>query len=354
MKLIHSDFKKGIAKLKVENLDDLWYLNQVIETSDIIKGKTFRKIKIGKVEQRKQKVAKKSVFLLIQVEKVEFSKTSNMLRVSGIVKEGPEDVPLGSFHTFNIEENSIITIIKEKWLKFQIDRLKEASKEIKSKILICVHDREEAYFALMKKYGYQLLSNMKGTVAKKADLQKVESTFYKDIIKQLQEYDKRYNFNKIIIASPAFWKEDLMKELEDENLKEKIILATCSSIGENAINEVLKRPETDEALKQDRVSKEFKLVEELLEEISKNNLASYGLQETKNAAEAGAVKLLLITDSFIQKKRLENKYTEIEEIMRIVDQTKGDIMVVSSEHEAGKKLNGLGGIASILRYKISY
>ncbi|MBW2976693.1 mRNA surveillance protein pelota [Candidatus Woesearchaeota archaeon] len=355
MKIIHSDFKKGEAKVKVENLDDLWYLSQIIEKNDFVKAKTFRKIKLGEENQRKQKIVKKAVFLVIQVEKIEFSKTSNsIMRVSGLVKEGPEDVPLGSHHTLNIEENSVIKIIKQNWLKFQIDRLKEASKETTAKILICVHDREEAYFALMKKYGYQLLANVKGTVQKKADLKKIESSFYRETIKQLEEYDSRYTLNKIIIASPAFWKEELMKEIKDKNIKDKIILATCSSVGENAISEVLKRPETANALKQERIAREYKCVEELFAEIAKNNLASYGLRETKNAAVAGAVRILLITDSFIQQRRMENTYGEIEETMRAVDKTKGDILIVSSEHEAGKKLDGLGGIAAILRFKLAY
>ncbi len=354
MKLIYSDFKKGEAKIKVENLDDLWYLNQLVEKNDLVKGKTFRKIKIGEETQRKQEVVKKPVLLLIQVEKVEFSKFSSVLRISGLVREGPEDVPLGSYHTFNIDENSIIKIIKQKWLKFQIDKLNEASKESPSKILVCVHDREEAYFALIKKYGYQLLSSIKGTVAKKDDLKKIESTFYKEIKRQLEEYDKRYSLSKIIVASPAFWKEELMKEIREENIKGKIILATCSSVGENAINEVLKRPETENALKQDRIAKEYKLVEELLAEISKNNLASYGLKETMNAANSGAVRILLVTDSLIQKKRIENQYGEIENIMKTVEGTRGDILIVSSDHEAGQKLDGLGGIAAILRFKINY
>ena len=102
MKIINSDLKKGELKLKVENLDDMWYLNQIIETNDIVKGKTLRKIKIGKEGDRSQKTVKKSVFLSIAVEKVEFSKFSSILRVSGIVKQGPEDIPLGSYHTFNI------------------------------------------------------------------------------------------------------------------------------------------------------------------------------------------------------------------------------------------------------------
>ena len=186
MKIINSDLKKGELKLKVENLDDMWYLNQIIETNDIVKGKTLRKIKIGKEGDRSQKTVKKSVFLSIAVEKVEFSKFSSILRVSGIVKQGPEDIPLGSYHTFNIEENTVITITKQKWLKFQLDKIKEASKET-AKILICIHDREEAHFALMKKYGYQILSNIKGTVTKKADLKKVETTFYKTVLMPIKE-----------------------------------------------------------------------------------------------------------------------------------------------------------------------
>ena len=107
MKIIKSDYKKGYVKVKIENLDDLWYLNHIIEPGDFVKGKTFRKIKIGQEGQRKQKVVKKSIYLAVQVEKIGFSKTSNILRVSGIVKEGPEDVPLGSYHTINLEENSV-------------------------------------------------------------------------------------------------------------------------------------------------------------------------------------------------------------------------------------------------------
>jgi len=354
MKLIFSDFRKGEAKVKVENLDDLWYLNQVIDKRDIVAGRTLRKIKAGQEEDRKQSIAKKPVFLAIEIEKVEFSKTSSALRVSGTVKGGPEDVPLGSYHTFNVEENSIITITKQKWLKFQVDRLKEACQEKESRILICVHDREEAYFAIMKKYGYELLSSIKGNVQKKRDEQKIESGFYKEIIRQLEEYDKRYGLSKIILASPAFWKEDLMKELSNKELKSKIIMATCSSVGENAIHEVIRRPETSEALKQDRISMEFKLVEELLTEISKNALASYGIKETKIAAEAGAVRILLLTDEFIQEKRMENAYDPIDQMMRNVDDAKGDIAIISSEHEAGKKLNGLGGIGAILRYRLNY
>jgi protein pelota len=354
MKILSSDFRKGICKLKVENLDDLWYLNQIIEKHDLVNGKTMRKIKLGSETQRKQSVSKKPVFLEIEVLKAEYSSTTSALRISGIIKKAPEDIPLGSHHTFSIEEGTAITIIKQKWLRFQIDKLKDASKQ-PSKILICVHDREEAIFALIKKYGYQILSKIKGNVAKKADLKNQKHTnFYNDVIAQISEYNKRYLPSRIIIASPAFWKEDLMKVMPDSDIKEKIILATSSSADENAISEVIKRPETENALKQDRITQEYKYVEELYKELSKDNLASYGMDNTIQAAEAGAIRVLLITDNLIMKSRAEDTYDKVESVTKLADSSNAEIIVISSEHEAGKKLDGLGGVAAILRFKLKY
>ncbi len=354
MKLIHSDIKKGEAKVKIENLDDLWYLSTIIDANDELKGKTIRKIKIGEKDERSANVSKKAVFLKLKAEKIEFSKTSNILRVSGKITEGPEDIPKGSYHTFNIEINSIITITKDRWLSFQLDKLNEACSTKVAKILICVHDREEAYFALMKKYGYEMLTDIKGNVAKKGIEEKTSSNFYLEIISQIKEYVERYKIQTVILASPAFWKEDLMKNLKDNELKNKIVLCACSSVGKNGVDEVLKREETKQALKSDRIAQEVNLVEQLMQEISKNNLAVYGLKDTDEAITIGAVDVLLVTDAIIQKTRQQGTYGKIDSLIKAADKMKGHVYIISSEHDGGKRLNGLGGIAAILRFKLRY
>ncbi len=354
MKIINSNLKKGEVKVKTENPDDFWYLTSLVDKGDLVSGKTLRKIKLGEKDERSAKIIKKPVYIAISVEKVEFSKTTGALRISGIVTEGPEDVPNGSHHSFNIEDGTIITIKKEKWLSFQLDRLKEASSKEFAKILICVLDREEAYLALLKRYGYSILAQLKGNVQKKEVEERVTGSFYEEVLHKISDYDKKYELSQIIIASPAFWKEDLLKELKDQDLKKKIILATCSSVDSTAINEVLKRPETREALKQARASKEERLVEELFTEIAKQGMASYGIEETENAASSGAVRILIVSDGLIARSREENKYGRIDTIMKAVDSTKGEIHLISSENDAGKKLDGLGGIGAILRYKLNY
>ena len=353
MRILKKDLKHGEVSVKVENIDDLWYLSQLIDPADFVKGKTIRKIKLVGKDEKTVRVKKKPVYLKIKVEKVEFHEYSDMLRVSGIVEQGPEDIPRASHHTFNVETNTMVTIVKEKWLNYQVERLKQASFEKDLGILICALDRESATFALLKKQGYKILSDLAGDVSKKADTEIKESNFYSKIIKQLEDYVERYKIKQIILASPTFWKEELLKQIKNEELKQKITLATCNAVGKEAINEILKRPEVKNVLSKDRITKELKLVESLLEEISKNNLAVYGFEQTKYATNLGSVSEMLVSTEFIHQKRQQNTFLEIDKIMRMVESMKGTIHIINSKNQAGKKLDGLGGIAAKLRYKIS-
>ena len=349
MKILKKNYKKNFVKLKIENLDDLWYLTYIIEKSDILKAKTYRKIKLGKENDRNKKVVKKPVFLCIEIEKIEFSKYSNVLRVSGLITQGPEDIPLGSHHTINLEENTQFSLEKKSFLKYQIDKLEESAKDSQSKILVGVHDREEAYFALLKKYGFEILTQFKATVQKKTDVKTEVHDLFPIIKKTILEYDKRYNFSNIIIASPGFWREYVQKLLKDNK---KIVYATCSAVGINGINEVIKRQEVQQVLKQQKFADEIKKVEEMLAEISKQGKAEYGLKQIKKAIELGSVSVLLITDNLIHKKRQDDSFEEIDFLMRKVESMQGEVHIISSEHDGGMKLDGLGGIGALLRYKI--
>ncbi|MBI2130903.1 mRNA surveillance protein pelota, partial [Candidatus Woesearchaeota archaeon] len=309
--------------------------------------------KIERGDDKSSDSVKKPVFMKIKAEKIDFGSDSS-LRVTGIITEAPEDIPLGSHHSFALEENSIISITKEKWLRFQLDKLKDACSNESSRILICIFDREEAYFAIMKKYGYEVLAHLEGDVQKKKEDAVSRGNFYSSIIKNLKEYDTRLGLKQIVAASPSFWKEELMKELDDDELRKKIVPATCSSVGRNGIDEVMKRPEVRHALKNERAAAEINLVEELLTEIAKKGMAAYGMNETENAAAAGAVKHLLITDTLIKKSRDEGFYGRIDAMMKTADSSKGEITIISHEHEGGRKLDGLGGVGALLRYKMSY
>jgi protein pelota len=347
MDIINKDFKQGRVKIRVNDLDDLWYLSHLIDPGDLVKGKTTRKVKIGTSENAK--VTKKTLTLQVEAETIELTETS--LRINGKIKEGPEDIPRDSYHAISLEENSEFTLQKVKWLEYQKKKLQEAS-EKKYNYLLCIFDREETIFALTKKFGYEVLVKIKGDVAKKDRKVEVKKDFQEEIIKSLDVYNGRYNPESIIVASPAFYKDDLIKKVKNPELKKKIVLAICSDISERSLDEVIKRPELKNVLKNSRAREEQILMDELLNEISKNEKAVYGEVDVKNAVDSGAVSKLLLTDKFVKQKRIGKDFESIDKDMKTVDSLKGEIHIISSKNDSGKKLDGLGGIAAILRYKI--
>ena len=86
-----------------------------------------------------------------------------MLRVSGKIVEGPDElIAKGSYHTFNIQKDTILKIIKEKWSSIELQRLKDAeNSSLRSKILVVILDDRDATIALLREskvFYYDLTS----------------------------------------------------------------------------------------------------------------------------------------------------------------------------------------------------
>lgn len=335
-----------------ENMDDLWYLNSIIDVGDKITGTTYRKIKIGDDDSRKSAIVKKKINITISVTKIEFHKYTDNLRISGTILEGPEDIPKGSYHTLNVEEDTKLKIIKPIWLKYQLDKLDESVKTLKNKFLICAFDRNEAYFFRLFNRGYEFITNIKGNVKNKKFDDKNTSNFYETIIDKIKEQDKNESYNKIIMASPAFYNEEFLKNLHEQQLKKKITMTICSDPQKKVIEEILQRPEVKKILKDERVLKELSLINDLLKNISNDEKSVYGLKETINAGNLGAIETLLITDKLIHDHRENDRFEKIDKLMKNTETNNGNIHILDSDNDSGKKLDGLGGIAAILRYDI--
>ena len=97
-----------------------------------------------------------------------------------------------------------------------------------------------------------------------------------------------------------------------------------------------------------RKEKEAKLeiLREFFLHLNKNDgLAIYGIEEVRKAAIAGAVKVLLVP-----LERMRDK--EIEEIMREVEERRGEIKFITRRREIGEKFCNMYDIAAILRFRI--
>ena len=55
---------------------------------------------------------------------------------------------------------------------------------------------------------------------------------------------------------------------------------------------------------------------------------------------------------FLIISEIKAREKQLERLMKSVEDARGKVMVVSDYHEAGKKLEAIGGIAALLRFKL--
>lgn len=327
------DVKRGIAKITPENLDDVYLLKDVITPGSVLKAKTLRTKEIRRDEEI-IKGKREWVVLAIQVEKISFS--GNELRVTGKIIEGPEDVERG-YHTIEIKPGTFFMLQKE-WKSWEVEKIKSAKKK-HERVLVCILDETEADVFLMNE-RIKPIAEFRCSLGKGSGTS-TKLQYFANILNSMRRYeDIKYFF----VAGPGFAKHELMKYLKEKDRKvaKKIVIDSVSQTGESGMQELLKRRVLEKVVKLSRVSEETAMVEMLLERIAKDELAFYGRKEAEELLSTGAVETLLVSDK---------KVREFENLVEKAEKTKAKVIIISSEHQAGEKLLGLGGIAGFLRYR---
>jgi protein pelota len=340
------DQKNSRLSVRIDSLDDLVFLKQIIESGDFVTGRTYRKIKLGE-EGSRQKSIKKSVKIKLRVDKLAFDR---FLRIHGTVETEIEGIAMHSAHSIEAGMGTELEKEKEGWKKYQLTLIKNAEEASKApKALICVLDDEQASFAHITSSGYTKLGRISLRLSKKR-YEEQKNQGYKDIQRVAKEIDSKFNDRKvemIILGSPLFWKEIVKKQLDEDfpETAKKVHLKDVSSGDEDGIRELISGNALDKILKNSQLSREEDLINDVLNQLAKNSkLIIYGVKNTGKAAEAGAVESILISES-----RLDGS-EKIKELIDNVETSGGTINIISSSSPAGKKLNGLKGIIAKLRY----
>jgi protein pelota len=342
MEIVKSDLKKGFVTVRINVNDDLWYLENLIEAEDLVKSRTLRSIFLHR-EDREIKTEKKPMMLKIKVEKIDFDKFVSKLRLTGKIVEGPEDVQLGSYHTIEVGLGTVLTIYKKEWKKYQLERLKKAQVVIPN-VLISVVDSDQATFGLLKRSGVEIVSELRNPHSIHEEEKLTE--FYKKIASEIKRLSK--NVDKIILAGPGFTKEHVKEiiQVSYPELSKKLITDTTTSATKAGINEILKKGTLDKVIRESEILKESEIIQEFFTHLKKDDgLVVYGLEQIKDADNAGAVKILLISDENIRRE-------EIDQLARRVEQKKGQVEIISKTHELGEQFHRMGGLGAILRFRI--
>jgi len=372
MRILRKNAKEGTIKLLLDTMDDMWFLSTIIDVGDLASAVTFRRGEEQTDSIRDKRVEKKRMFLTLKVEKVEFHEFSERLRVLGVITEGPQDH--GEHHSFDLETGDDITICKPDWQPHHIERIREAQEASKMPLLTLVSiDDEAATIAVLRPQGLQVLANITASMPGKDYVQKARGereAFFDEILSTLENHfsghaaktgtgpkEQKGKDNEaprpgvvkaapreLIVLGPGFFKEDIVAYAKDKHFEANIHVEPSSQAGISGINEVLKSG-VSKILEKAKAAEDEKLMVALFAEIGKNGRCTYGRDHVLHALERGAVETLLVSEGFLHDPRMA-------QIGKLAKETKATITVLSKGYDAGKRLDGIGGLAALLRYKL--
>ena len=346
MKILYQDAKAGEIKLLPETLDDLWHLHNLIDVRDLVFASTYRRGEEKTDKLRPDRVEKVRMRLGIRVDKVEFHESDDVLRVLGIIEQGPQD--MGQHHTLMLSVGDAVSIVKPGWKPQHFDRIKRAvaASERPSIFFVAIEDTD-AVIATAREYGIKEFATITRNPGGKMYASKPnESEYLDEVVEKLKMI---LHGEPLIILGPGFVKEALAKRLREKipEASHSISIHHTGQSGMAGIHELMKQGLGGKILEESRVAKETMLMEQLFSEIGKNGMFAYGDASVDAAAQAGAISTILVLDTKVRSSK-------VDQLLRLVEDSKGEFMIISSLHEAGRRLESLGGIAAILRYKMSW
>ena len=357
MRILEINRKKEFVKVIPEALDDFWHLYNIIYRGDQVYARTTREIKTDEKYARSSRGERVPVFLGVNVENVSWDKFLGRLRVHGTVCEATENVPAGAHHTLNITLNTPLTVVKKAWAKHHLDRLKRASATSEKPVIIVSIDDEGYAIATTAQYGVEEKIEERIKLPGKHEAEKRSAAlndYFRKLVASLRQVWAPAR-SPIAVIGVGFVKNDFVKFLGNEAgdiFRSVVDVKSVNNGGVAGIYEAFRSGVLLKTMSQMRMAEEAEVVEEFLRRLGKGEAnVAYGFDDVKKAASMGAVEKLILADSALRDSGDEQRF-RLEGLMRAVEDKKGTVMVVSTEHEGGKKLIALNGLAALLRFAL--
>ena len=134
----------------------------------------------------------------------------------------------------------------------------------------------------------------------------------------------------------------------------RVVVAHASSGYGQSLQEVLQNERVMEMIKDTKAAAEVNCLarfEKMI--VNDSDRAVYGPGHVRAAAEVGAIDCLLVTDSHIRSANPEERALYAG-MIEDVGSSGGDVMIFSSLHVSGQRLQQLSGVGACLRFPVPF
>ncbi|KAJ9611180.1 Translation factor pelota [Cladophialophora chaetospira] len=382
----------GAVTLCPEEPEDMWHAYNLIRPTDLLTASAVRRVTTESSSTGSTSSQRVHTNLTIRIKSTDFDPQAGQLHVSGQIARENRYTKVGQFHTLDLELNRNFTLEKEVegdyggegWDSVARAQLEEAIDQTRGTEAVAVVMQDGlANICFITQFQTVLRQKVEVSVPRKrtgagrsADHDKGLQRFFKTLLDTLLRQLQGLLENKdgstsfpILLASPGFTAAGLLRYINEtastkgdkllqDLVKRKAFIVVHSSSGHlHSLNEVLKSPEVLANLKNTKYARETALMDEFFTLLRKDDgRAWYGPGEVETCVDKGAVGrgggVLLINNALFRSQDVATRRRWVRLVDRVREVEGGEVRVLSSDHESGKRLEGLGGIAAILTFPI--
>ncbi|MCJ1415438.1 Translation factor pelota [Xylographa parallela] len=363
----------GTITLKPEDPEDMWYAYNLIQPTDLLKAQALRRV-VTTSATGSTSSTRMHITLLIRVRSTDFDPQASTLHVSGQIAAETPHAKIGQFHTLDLELQRNFTLEKaEGWDSVAREVVREACESGSKRMGAWAVVMQEGEAAIVGLGGERTVvrARVKVDVPRKKGGRghdKGLEKFFQTLLDTLLRHVDLAEALPVLLASPGYTAGLFQKFILETATRtgNKALLAQkgsflvvhSSSGNVHALNEVLQSPEVQARLKDTRYARETKLMDDFMTSLRKDDgRAWYGPKEVEMAVEKGAVGrgggVLLISNGLFRAQDVAIRKRWVTLVDKVKDDEGGEVRVLSSEHESGKRLEGLGGIAAILTFPLA-
>ncbi|EQB73987.1 MAG: hypothetical protein AMDU4_FER2C00035G0038 [Ferroplasma sp. Type II] len=339
VKIIEDDPKDSKIILKINTIDDLWYLKNILDHDDQIITSVFRRQEQNADLNRSKSTERKKITVKLRIEKVDFLPYTDNLKILGEIIEGENS---GSHQSVMVSVDDEITIIKNLGSE-ERNLLHEAVENYYNNNIVFVSlDDESCTIALLKSYGLQEIADISSRKSGKDYGSTGEETgYYSEIINALKNIR---NQPSIIILGPGFEHTKLYGKIRNDPFFNTMIVYDFPETdnGKRGIYEFMAEKKSGDILKDARLAADEKLINSFLKNLNTTGLSIYGYEELVKYAKMNMVEDILISESKFKDPKTRDLLNEITGI---------NVHVISDYTESGEIIKKFGGYCGILRYK---
>ncbi|CAG8971774.1 hypothetical protein HYALB_00001883 [Hymenoscyphus albidus] len=348
-----------------------WHAYNLIAVGDTLRASAVRKVT---TESSTGSTNSKRIHTTISIltTSLSFDPQVSQLHVSGRVVEENTFVPMGSYHTLDLELQRNFTLTKKDgWDSVALDMIRESIRVDKEGVVPAVVMQEGlANICLITEYQTVLKQRVEVAIPKKrsgraGDHDKGLDKFFATVLETLLRHVDITQPRPLLLASPGFVAAGFQKYIISEATrtgnkallgnKSNFLVVHSSSGHLHSLTEIMKSPAVLAKLKDTKYARESQYMDDFSAMLRKDDgRAWYGPSEVERAAEKGGLGpggVLLINNSLFRAQEVGVRKRWV----GLVDRVKGgggEVRILSSDHESGKRLENLSGVAAILTFPL--